>query len=79
MILNHQLEPHKLDAPKETLCERELWLELNDEQSGGINGGRTQVNTNININVLTNIGVQTNIATIIGANGTIQQSNFFRR
>lgn len=79
MTLNHQLEPHKLDAPKETLRERELWLELNDEQSGGINGGGTQVNMNININVLTNIGVQTNIATIIGASGTIQQYNFFRR
>jgi len=79
MILTHQLAPHKLDAPKETLRKRELWLELNDEQSGGINGGGTQVNTNININVLTNIGFQTNIATIIGASGTIYQSNFFRR
>ncbi len=71
MILNHQIETNKLN--------QELWIELNDQQSDQINGGRTQVNTNININVLNNIAVQTNIATIIGANGTIGQYNFFRR
>ena len=71
MIENHQL---KIDPINE-----ELWIELNDQQSDEINGGQTQVNTNININVLNNIAVQTNIATIIGANGTIGQYNFFRR
>lgn len=71
MIVSHQLETKKLNE--------ELWIELNDQQSDEINGGRTQVNTNININVINNIAVQTNIATIIGANGTIGQYNFFRR
>ena len=71
MSINHQLEPNKLD--------KELWIELNDRQSDEINGGGIQINTNINMNVLTNIAVQTNIATIIGANGTIGQYNFFRR
>lgn len=71
MIANNQLEINKV--------HKELWIELNDQESDEINGGGTQVNTNININVLTNIAVQTNIATIIGANGTIGQYNYFRR
>ncbi len=71
MSINHQLE---LNKP-----HQELWIELNDRQSGEINGGGTQINTNVNINVLTNIAVQTNIATIIGASGSIDQYNYFRR
>lgn len=71
MSTNHQIETNQLN--------KKLWIELNDQQADEINGGGTQINNNININVLTNIAVQTNIATIIGASGTIAQYNFFRR
>lgn len=57
--------------------EKELWFDLNEEQSEQINGGGININTNVNVNTITNIGIQTNIATVIGSNPVISQYNSF--
>jgi hypothetical protein len=63
MMVIHPVESNNIN--------KGLWIELNEQQTEQINGGR------ININTITNIAVQTNIATVIGDNAFISQYNSF--
>jgi hypothetical protein len=66
MMVIHQIESNKID--------KGLWIELNEERSEQINGGRIG---GVNINTNLNIAVQTNVATVIGDNAFISQYNSF--
>jgi hypothetical protein len=64
MTVIHQVESNNIN--------KGLWIELNEEQTEQINGGRIS-----GFNINTNIAVQTNIATVIGDNAFISQYNSF--
>jgi hypothetical protein len=64
MMVIHQVESNNIN--------KGLWIELNEEQTEQINGGRIS-----GVNINTNIAVQTNVATVIGDNAFISQYNSF--
>jgi hypothetical protein len=68
----------KIHQIKSNKISKGLWIELDEEQSEQINGGRINI-PNVNVNTITNIAVQTNVATVVGDNAFISQYNSFWR
>ncbi len=68
MMITHQVESN--------MISKESWIELNEEQSEQINGGRRYYGGGRNI--ITNTSVQLNIAVIVGDNAAINQGNSLR-